>query len=82
MSVHHIPPQNPNEVRIVQIKSAIAQVLQSHISGRGRDTKIERAATDIIKAIEPLLKLAPKPSKGATVMTEAGSVGRKKPSSL
>jgi len=82
MSAHFIPPKDPNEARLEQIKKAITQVLDSHISGRGKETKIAKAADDLILTLEPLLKLAPKASKGATIMTEAGSVGKKGPSNL
>jgi len=82
MSAHFIPPKDPNEVRLGQIKKAIAQVLDGHISGRGKETKIAKAADDLILALGPLLRLAPKASKGATIMTEASSVGRKGPSNL
>lgn len=82
MSAHFIPPRDPNEVRLDQIKKSITQVLNGHISGRGKETKIAKAAEDLILALGPLLKLAPKASKGATVMTEAGSVGKKGPSNL
>lgn len=82
MSVHYVPPRDPNEARLEQIREAISTVLQSHISGRGKDTKIKKAADDIIVALKPLLKLPAKPDKGATVMTEASSLGRKKPNNL
>ncbi len=82
MTVTHIPPRDPNETRMKQIQDAIKQVLDSHISGRGKETKIKRATDDIITVLRPLLKLAPPPSKGATMMTEAGSMGRKKPDSV
>jgi hypothetical protein len=82
MSVHYIPPRDPNEVRVTQIQDAITEVLNSHISGRGKETKIKRATADIITALKPLLKLAPKASKGATVATEASSAGRKGPNNL
>ena len=82
MSTHFIPPRDPNEVRMAQIQDAIGLVLTNHISGRGKETKIKRATDDIILALRPLLKLAPKPDKGATIMTEASSMGRKRPNNL
>lgn len=88
MSVKFIPPRDPNETRLTQIKDAISKVLDGHISGRGKKTKIERAVNEIVLVLRPLLKLAPKPDKGATVMTEAASSRRgdgsfgKRPSNL
>ena len=82
MTTKFIPPRDPNEVRMGQIKAAISNVLDAHISGRGKETKIEKATDDIVTALRPLLKLAKKPDKGATVMTEAGSMGRKGPDNL
>jgi len=73
MTVKFIPPRDPNELRLKQIEDAITQVLNNHIHGRGRDTKIKLAVSDVILALRPLLKIAPAPSKGATVMTESAS---------
>lgn len=82
MSVHYVPPTDPNEVRLEQIRKKLSAVLESHISGRGKETKIKKAVDEAILAIRPLLKIAPKPSKGATMMTEAASMGRKKPNTV
>jgi hypothetical protein len=58
-----------------QIETAIVQVLiNGHISGRGKETKAAKAAKEIISALGPLLKMAHKPTKGATVMTPAASM--------
>jgi len=73
MTVKYIPPRDPNEGRVERIQDAIIGVLNSHISGRGKETKIKRAADDIINVLRPLLKLSSSPSKGATVMTEAAT---------
>lgn len=84
MGAHWIPPRDPNEVRLEQIRGVITEVLQSHISGRGKETKIKKASDDIITVLRPLLKLASEPTKGATVMTEAASMrnAKKGPSNL
>jgi hypothetical protein len=75
MSTHYVPPRDPNKVRLEQIETAIVQVLiNGHISGRGKETKAAKAAAEIITVLGPLLKLAPKADKGATVMTPAASM--------
>ena len=73
MSAHFVPAHDPNKARIGKIKATITKVLDSHISGRGKDTKISKAADDLIIALTPLLKIPSKADKGATVMTEAAS---------
>lgn len=82
MTVKHVPPKDPNEVRLNQIKDLLRGVLSTHIFGRGKDKKIDQCADECVAALGPLLKLAPKPTKGATVMNEAATLGRKRPSSL
>lgn len=74
MSAKFIPPQDPaSQRRKEQALSAIRGVLSGYISGRGSETKIERAAQEVVRALGSMLKMPSKPDKGATVMTEAAS---------
>lgn len=72
-SAHFIPPRDPNEQRLEQIKTTLADVLRPYITGRKKDEKLIEAVDKSISAIRPLLKLAPEPHQGATVMTEAAA---------
>jgi hypothetical protein len=73
-----IPPRDPNEQRLEQIKATLAEVLRPYVTGRKKDEKLVEAVNKSISAIRPLLKLAPTPYQGATVMTEAASSNKKK----
>ncbi len=73
MSVHYVPPRDPNAAQVQQIKEKISQVLNKYIGGRGKGTKVEKATVEMIDALGPLLKLNRGPTKGATIMTEAAT---------
>jgi len=78
MTYKFIPARDPNEARLEQVETSIVQVLiNGHISGRGKETKAAKAAKEIIQALGPLLKLTPKSTKGATIMTPAASMKNK-----
>ena len=74
MPAKFVPPTDPNaERRRNQALTTIKNVLAGYISGRGKETKIERAALEVFNALGSMLKMPAKPDKGATVMTEAAS---------
>jgi hypothetical protein len=72
MTVHHIPPRDPNEDRLKRIRASLTEVLRPYITGKKKDDKLEEAVTKAIGAIRSQLKLK-NPRHGATVMTEAAS---------
>ena len=73
MSVHYVPPRDPNAAQLQQVKDKISQVLNKYIGGRGKETKVGKATIEMIDALGPLLKLNKGPGKGATIMTEAAT---------
>jgi len=84
MSANFIPARDvASEKRKDSFKAQLNSILDNYISGRGKETKTEKAVGEILQLLEPYLRLNNKNEKGATVMTEGASMTKSKgPSNL
>lgn len=68
-SFHFVPSAGDGGKRMKQIKDILRSTLGQYIVA----SQIEEAVDVCVSRMKPLLKLAPEPNKGATVMTEAAA---------
>lgn len=77
MSTHYIPPKGMAAVRLEKIESSLVEVLRPYITGRGKEKRLKEAVADVLRSMQPHMKLPKAPELGATVMTEAASMRNK-----